>query len=159
MAPAPVKDSLHGLAGSTHDVADRRHRAPGVALARHWRRFLRVNDDLTALARPASISSNPPFAMPYADRDKAGANDGRGKPRAVGGTCAGRDARSCPLPIGPTRDFAHHAAKATVTPIDINTEAPERPRFRQSRAASLRRSRRAIRLHRGLAERRYYCLV
>ena len=28
------------------------------------------------------------------------------------------------LPIGPTRDFAHHAAKATVTPIDINTEAP-----------------------------------
>jgi hypothetical protein len=28
------------------------------------------------------------------------------------------------LPIGPTRDFAHHAARATATPIDINTEAP-----------------------------------
>jgi hypothetical protein len=28
------------------------------------------------------------------------------------------------LPIGPTRDFTHHAARATATPIDINTEAP-----------------------------------
>ena len=28
------------------------------------------------------------------------------------------------LPIGPTRDFAHHAAKAAATPTDINTEAP-----------------------------------
>src|ERR1700729_4019011 len=41
------KDSLHSLAGSTHDVADRRHGAPGVALALHWRRFLRMKDDLT----------------------------------------------------------------------------------------------------------------
>ena len=46
---APGRDPLHGLAGSPHYVADRRHGTPGVALALHWRRFLRVNDDLTTL--------------------------------------------------------------------------------------------------------------
>src|SRR5208283_1385152 len=40
------KDSLHGLAGSTHDVADRRHGAPLVALGLHLHR---MNDDLTTL--------------------------------------------------------------------------------------------------------------
>jgi hypothetical protein len=43
------KDPLHGLAGSHHNVADRRHGPPDVALGLHYHRLLRMNDDMTAL--------------------------------------------------------------------------------------------------------------
>jgi hypothetical protein len=43
------KDSLHGLAGSHHDVADRRRGPPRVARGLRWRRYLRMNDNLTTL--------------------------------------------------------------------------------------------------------------
>ena len=43
------KESRNGLAGSTHDGADRRHGPPGVARALHDHRFLRMNDDITTL--------------------------------------------------------------------------------------------------------------
>jgi hypothetical protein len=83
--------------------------------------LLRPRDERQKLARGRHRFHQTP---PFADRDKAGANDGRRQAPRSGRNLRGARRALMSLPIGPTRDFAHHAARATATPIDINTEAP-----------------------------------
>lgn len=84
-----------------------------------------------------AFRSSPSFRVRIKGMRRRGASGGgrRQAPRSGRNLRGARRALDVPAD-GPTRDFAHHAARATATPTDINTEAPA---ARTSAASDLRR--------------------